>query len=124
MDSCINTNTMFLAQAWSDVVTDGNRLAVTHIMYGADKLNSDDSLITLAMRAHLLFTFFSQIIANDLVDLAASDANIPKDCSLQHLSFGDTVSDAMLEWKQLTEISKRDCRWRSEACRLLQRCCR
>ena len=25
VDSCINTNAMFLAQAWSDVITDGNR---------------------------------------------------------------------------------------------------
>ena len=49
-DSCINTNAMFLAQAWSDVLTDGNCLVAIWRRQGSDKLNSYDSLTASTMR--------------------------------------------------------------------------
>ena len=56
VDSCINTNAMFLAQAWSDVITDGNRLPINRGKRVSDMLDSPDSLPTLAMRTILIST--------------------------------------------------------------------
>ncbi|KAF6228827.1 hypothetical protein HO133_006938 [Letharia lupina] len=50
VDSCINTNEMFLAQAWSDVITDGNRPTAARARQNSNKLNSNDSLLTYSMR--------------------------------------------------------------------------
>ncbi|KAF6223902.1 hypothetical protein HO173_013065 [Letharia columbiana] len=60
----ISTNEMFLAQAWSDVITDGNRPTAARATQDSNKLNSNDSLLTYSMR------------------LEASDADVPKSCSL------------------------------------------
>ena len=55
-DSCINTNAMFLAQAWSDMIIDGNRFPIYHGKRVSDMLNSPDPFPTLAMRMILLST--------------------------------------------------------------------
>lgn len=56
MDFCINANAMFLAQSWSDVITDDNCLLTTKVRWLSDKVDSNDPLITLIMRAlYLLF---------------------------------------------------------------------
>lgn len=54
VDSCINTNEMFLAQAWSDVITDGNRPTAARARQDSNKLNSNDSLFTYSMRTLIL----------------------------------------------------------------------
>lgn len=54
VDACINTNAMFLAQAWSDVITDGNGLQIDHGKRVSDMLSSPDPLPTLAMCMILL----------------------------------------------------------------------
>ena len=56
VDSCINTNAIFLAQAWSDVITDGNRLPMPHRKRVSDMLDSPDPLPTLAMRTIVIST--------------------------------------------------------------------
>ena len=55
-DSCINTNAAFLAQAWSDMITDGNRLLLNHGKRVSDMPNSPDPLPAVAMRTILLST--------------------------------------------------------------------
>ena len=50
IDSCINTNAMFLAQAWSDVVTDGISPSLIYGKRVANLMNSPDPLPTLTMR--------------------------------------------------------------------------
>ena len=47
---------MFLAQAWSDMITDGNRLPINHGKRVSDMLNSLDPLPTLALRTIILST--------------------------------------------------------------------
>ena len=56
VDACINTNAMVIAQAWLDVITDGNRLPINHGKRVSDVLNSSDPLPTLTIRTILLPT--------------------------------------------------------------------
>ena len=53
-DSCINTNAVFLAQAWSDEVTDGNRhpLTIEETRFTYPK-HSHDPRYSLTMRMYL-----------------------------------------------------------------------
>ena len=59
VDSCINTNAMFLAQAWSDMITDGNPLPINHGKRVSDMLNSLDPLPTDAKRTKLYSTLWT-----------------------------------------------------------------
>ena len=47
VDSCINSNAMLLAQAWSDVLTDGNVPYPDSGRLDADTMNSHDPFVTI-----------------------------------------------------------------------------
>ena len=76
-NSCVDTNTMFLAQAWSDVVTDGIHPPVSYGKQLSDMLDSANLVLALTM-CNLRLPH-SKAIANNVTDLAASHANVTKD---------------------------------------------
>lgn len=80
VNSCINTNTMFLAQAWSDIFTDGN---ITSLVPEDMALTRWTVMIlSLPLPSVLLSCRYFCLGANDLTDLAASNAEVTKGCCL------------------------------------------
>lgn len=64
VNSCINTNVMFLAQAWSDMITDGNPLPINHGKRVSDMLTV--MILSLPLPCVRSFVPRSKLIANTL----------------------------------------------------------
>lgn len=86
---------MFLAQAWSEVITDGNSLSRSLERLGADKMNSHDLFVTFTMcRAALSLLAPSANLSRRPV---TSNANVTQDHCLEHLSPRHTLRSVELE---------------------------
>lgn len=81
-DQCVDTNAIILAQAWSDVITDGNGLPMFSESGFLIMPSSPDPLRALTMCTLLCCRPRSSLIINDLADLAPSHADVAEICCL------------------------------------------
>ena len=119
-NNCINTNVMYLAQAWSDVLTDGKTFPHSSII----GFNLGTVIIlTLPLPCVGLSASVTLISANVLIDLGNATARKAQDCRERHVPSWWAVSCAASGWPKLILISSQDCGGWNRKARCLQHYC-